>query len=110
MPTPPAAGARWNSMSSRVTRPRRLSPSYVAALMMRFRRLIGPSLTGANASGTALSAMLLLSPVGIARKAGAPMFSLQQLSDLRECEQLKYGYCRLLDQKRFDELGELLVE
>ncbi|MDX6198519.1 MAG: hypothetical protein QOJ79_1670 [Actinomycetota bacterium] len=38
------------------------------------------------------------------------MFSLQQLSDLRACEQLKYRYCRLLDQKRFDELGELLVE
>ena len=32
------------------------------------------------------------------------------LDDIRACEQLKYRYCRLLDQKRFDELGELLVE
>jgi hypothetical protein len=36
--------------------------------------------------------------------------TVQQLLDIRECEQLKYRYCRLLDQKRFDELGELLVE
>ena len=36
--------------------------------------------------------------------------SLEQLLDIRECEQLKYRYCRLLDQKRFDELGELLTE
>ncbi|MDQ1706023.1 MAG: hypothetical protein QOF18_2389 [Frankiaceae bacterium] len=36
--------------------------------------------------------------------------SLQELLDIRGCEQLKYRYCRLLDQKRFDELGELLVE
>jgi hypothetical protein len=38
------------------------------------------------------------------------MLSLQDLTDLRACEQLKYRYCRLLDQKRFDELGELLTE
>ena len=38
------------------------------------------------------------------------MLSPQQLDDIRACEQLKYRYCRLLDQKRFDELGELLVE
>jgi hypothetical protein len=38
------------------------------------------------------------------------MLSLQDLVDIRDCEQLKYRYCRLLDQKRFDELGELLVE
>jgi hypothetical protein len=36
--------------------------------------------------------------------------SVQDLIDIRACEQLKYQYCRLLDQKRFDELGELLVE
>jgi hypothetical protein len=36
--------------------------------------------------------------------------SLELLLDVRECEQLKYRYCRLLDQKRFDELGELLLE
>jgi hypothetical protein len=36
--------------------------------------------------------------------------TVQQLLDIKECEQLKYRYCRLLDQKRFDELGELLVE
>jgi hypothetical protein len=36
--------------------------------------------------------------------------SLQELVDIRDCEQLKYRYCRLLDQKRFDELGELLLE
>ena len=35
--------------------------------------------------------------------------SLQELIDLRAIEQLKYSYCRLLDQKRFDELGELLL-
>ena len=35
--------------------------------------------------------------------------TVQLLLDLRECEQLKYRYCRLLDQKRFDELGELLL-
>jgi hypothetical protein len=35
---------------------------------------------------------------------------VQDLVDIRACEQLKYRYCRLLDQKRFDELGELLVE
>src|SRR3954467_14071784 len=35
---------------------------------------------------------------------------LQELVDARACEQLKYRYCRLLDQKSFDELGELLVE
>jgi hypothetical protein len=35
---------------------------------------------------------------------------VQNLVDIRACEQLKYRYCRLLDQKRFDELGELLVE
>src|SRR5687768_11608141 len=51
MPTPPAAGARWKSMSSDVTRPRRLRPSYVAALMTRFRKVIGPSVAGAKASG-----------------------------------------------------------
>jgi hypothetical protein len=38
------------------------------------------------------------------------MLSLQDLSDLRACEQLKYRYCRLLDQKRFDELGQLLTD
>ncbi|MDT7570596.1 MAG: hypothetical protein QOE05_770 [Actinomycetota bacterium] len=38
------------------------------------------------------------------------MLSLQQLSDIRACEQLKYRYCRLLDQKRFDDLGALLIE
>jgi 3-phenylpropionate/cinnamic acid dioxygenase small subunit len=38
------------------------------------------------------------------------MHSLEQLFDIRACEQLKYRYCRLLDQKRFDELGELLLE
>ena len=36
--------------------------------------------------------------------------SVQQLVDIRDCEQLKYRYCRLLDQKRFDELGQLLLE
>lgn len=36
--------------------------------------------------------------------------SMQLLLDVRACEQLKYRYCRLLDQKRFDELGELLTE
>jgi hypothetical protein len=36
--------------------------------------------------------------------------ALQQLLDIRACEQLKYRYCRLLDQKQFDELGALLVE
>jgi len=35
---------------------------------------------------------------------------LQQLVDIRACEQLKYRYCRLLDQKRFDELGALLTD
>ena len=35
--------------------------------------------------------------------------SVQKLLDLRALEQLKYRYCRLLDQKRFDELGELLL-
>ncbi len=34
----------------------------------------------------------------------------EELTAIREIEQLKYGYCRLLDQKRFDELGELLTE
>ncbi|MDP9102329.1 MAG: nuclear transport factor 2 family protein [Actinomycetota bacterium] len=34
----------------------------------------------------------------------------EQLTDIREVEQLKYRYCRLLDQKRFVELGELLAE
>lgn len=38
------------------------------------------------------------------------MTSLQDLLDARACEQLKYRYCRLLDQKRFEELGELLAE
>src|SRR4051794_9750812 len=70
MPTPPAAGDRWKSISSRVTSPRRLRPSYVAALMMRFRNVTGPSLAEANASGTIASAMLLLSPVRMAPKAG----------------------------------------
>lgn len=36
--------------------------------------------------------------------------TVQQLLDVRACEQLKYRYCRLLDQKKFDELGELLTE
>lgn len=36
--------------------------------------------------------------------------SVQELLDIRAVEQLKYRYCRLLDQKRFDELAELLTE
>jgi hypothetical protein len=36
--------------------------------------------------------------------------SVQELLDVRACEQLKYRYCRLLDQKRFDELGDQLME
>ena len=35
--------------------------------------------------------------------------SLQELIDIRALEQLKYSYCRLLDQKRFAELGRLLL-
>ena len=31
------------------------------------------------------------------------------LVDLELCKRLKYAYCRLLDQKRFVELGELFV-
>lgn len=36
--------------------------------------------------------------------------SVQELLDIHACEQLKYRYCRLLDQKQFEALGELLVE
>ncbi len=32
------------------------------------------------------------------------------LVDIRAIEQLKYAYCRLLDTKEFDALGELLTE
>jgi acyl-CoA synthetase (AMP-forming)/AMP-acid ligase II len=45
----------------------------------------------------------------LTRQEASPM-SLQELLDIQACQQLKYRYCRLLDQKRFDELGELLVE
>ncbi len=33
-----------------------------------------------------------------------------ELSTIRELEQLKYAYARCLDQKRWDELGELFTE
>jgi hypothetical protein len=36
--------------------------------------------------------------------------TLDELAAIRAIEQLKYSYCRLLDQKRFVELGELLVD
>jgi hypothetical protein len=36
--------------------------------------------------------------------------SVERLLDIKACEQLKYRYCRLLDQRRFDELGELLID
>ncbi len=38
------------------------------------------------------------------------MVTPEDLVEIRAIEQLKYRYCRLLDQKRFDELGELLLE
>src|SRR3954452_5800360 len=55
MPTPPAAYARWNSTRSVVTRGRWLSPSYVAALMTRLRRVSGPILPAEKTSGTPVS-------------------------------------------------------
>src|SRR3569833_877987 len=53
MPTPPAAGRRWYSISSSVTRASGVAPSNVAALMTRFRRRTGPSRAGARTSGPA---------------------------------------------------------
>src|SRR4051794_32391111 len=55
MPTPPAAYARWKSTRSVVTRERWLSPSYVAALMIRLRSVSGPIRPGEKASGTLFS-------------------------------------------------------
>ena len=51
MPTPPAAYARWKSTRSVVTREWWLSPSYVAALMIRLRRVSGPIRPGEKTSG-----------------------------------------------------------
>src|SRR5687767_1909695 len=53
MPTPPAATRLWKSMSLSVTTLRGVIPSNVAALMMRFRSVTGPSFAGANGSRTA---------------------------------------------------------
>jgi hypothetical protein len=51
MPTPPAAILRWNSISRSLTTWSGVTPSKVAALMMRVRRMTGPSLAGAKGSG-----------------------------------------------------------
>lgn len=37
------------------------------------------------------------------------MFTAQDLGEIELIKRLKYRYCRLLDQKRFDELGELFL-
>src|SRR5690606_25002952 len=57
---PPRATAVWNSIRSSVTAPRGITPSNVAALMIRLRSVSGPSWAGSNASttdGTVVSAM-----------------------------------------------------
>src|SRR6516162_7610929 len=51
MPTPPAAGSRWYSIRSSVTRASGVRASNVAALMTRLRSVSGPSWAGANTSG-----------------------------------------------------------
>src|SRR5436305_5173948 len=48
MPTPPAAAARWKSISASVTRPCLLMPSNVAALMTRFRSVTDPRTAGSK--------------------------------------------------------------
>src|SRR3954453_19565215 len=51
MPTPPAAGSRWEVIRSSVTSASGVAPSKVADLMMRLRRVTGPSLAGVNTLG-----------------------------------------------------------
>ena len=50
MPAPPAATLRWYSTSSGVASASGVTPSKVAALMIRLRRVTGPSRAGAKGS------------------------------------------------------------
>jgi hypothetical protein len=53
MPTPPVATRRWKSIKRSVTTRFGVTPSNVAALMIRLRNVSGPSWAGANGSITA---------------------------------------------------------
>jgi hypothetical protein len=44
------------------------------------------------------------------RSVGRPAQSLAELADIEAIKQLKHAYFRLLDSKRFEELGQLFVE
>jgi hypothetical protein len=52
MPTPPRAMATWKSMRCCETTAPGVSPSKVAALTTRLRRVSGPNETGEKTSGT----------------------------------------------------------
>ena len=49
---PPRATRRWNSISSSVTRPLGITPSKVAALVIRLRSISGPRRNGVAASSS----------------------------------------------------------
>src|SRR3974390_3153917 len=51
MPIPPAATARWKAIRSSETTSSGVRASKVADLMVRLRRVMGPSLAGLNTSG-----------------------------------------------------------
>ena len=82
MAAPPAATRRWNSTSSSLTVPPGMTPSKVAALMMRLRSVSGPSGAGAKtcgAAGRAVRGMGLPLPTagtgrtfGVRRRRGPP--------------------------------------
>src|SRR4051812_35986189 len=56
---------RWNSIRRSETTCFRVSPSNVAALMMRLRSSTGPSRAGANGSGDSARPPQLLDAIGV---------------------------------------------
>src|SRR5271165_7127016 len=62
MAAPPAATRRWNSTSASLTLPPGITPSKVAALMIRLRRVSGPRAAGAKTGGGAGRAVRGMGP------------------------------------------------